>query len=58
MKILNEILKDEPKYGEAYRLLGLCQIQLKKTDEACGNFNKAKELGDPNVDELIKKYCK
>lgn len=54
MKILNEILKDEPKYGEAYRLLGLCQIQLKKTDEACGNFNKAKELGDPNVDELIK----
>ena len=58
MKILNEILKDEPKYGEAYRLLGLCQIQLKKTDEACGNFKKAKELGDPNVDELIKKYCK
>ncbi len=56
MKILNEILKDEPKYAEAYRLLGLCQIQLKKTDEACGNFNKAKkELGDPNVDELIKR---
>ena len=58
MQILNDILKDEPKYAEAYRLLGLCQIQLKKTDEACGNFNKAKELGDPNVDGLIKKYCK
>jgi len=28
------------------------------TDEACGNFNKAKELGDPNTDDLIKKYCK
>ena len=58
MQILNDILKDEPKYAEAYRLLGLCQIQLKKTDEACGNFNKAKELGDPNVEGLIKKYCK
>jgi tetratricopeptide (TPR) repeat protein len=58
IKILNGILKNDPKYGEAYRLLGLCQVQLKKTDEACGNFKKAKELGDPNVDELIKKYCK
>lgn len=58
IQILNDILKTDPKYGEAYRLLGLCQIQLKKTDEACGNFKKAKELGDPNVDELIKKYCK
>ncbi len=58
IQILNNILKADPKYAEAYRLLGLCQIQLKKTDEACGNFNKAKELGDPNVDELITKYCK
>ena len=56
--ILNNILKTDPKYGEAYRLLGLCQIQLKKTDETCGNFKKAKELGDPNADELITKYCK
>lgn len=58
IQILDNILKAEPKYAEAYRLLGLCQIQLKKTDEACGNFKKAKELGDPNVDELITKYCK
>ena len=57
IQILNNILKADPKYAEAYRLLGLCQIQLKKTDEACGNFKKAKELGDPNVDELITKYC-
>lgn len=58
IQILNNILKADPKYAEAYRLLGLCQIQLKKTDEACANFKKAKELGDPNVDELITKYCK
>lgn len=58
MKILDAILKEDPKYAEAYRLLGLCQIQLQKTDEACGNFKKAKELGDPNVEDLITKYCK
>lgn len=58
IQILNTLLKADPKYAEAYRLLGLCQIQLKKTDEACGNFNKAKELGDQNVDDLITKYCK
>ena len=58
IQILNNILKTDPKYGEAYRLLGLCQIQQKKTNEACENFKIAKELGDPNVDELIKKYCK
>ena len=58
IEILNKILKADPKYAEAYRLLGLCQIQLKKTDEACANFKKAKELGDPNADDLIKKYCK
>lgn len=55
IQILNTLLKADPKYAEAYRLLGLCQIQLKKTDEACGNFKKAKELGDQNVDDLITK---
>ena len=58
VRILGNVIKTEPKYAEAYRLLGLCQIQLKKTDEACANFNKAKELGDPNADDLIKKDCK
>lgn len=58
IQILNTLLKADPKYAEAYRLLGLCQIQLKKTDEACSNFKKAKELGDQNVDDLITKYCK
>ena len=56
--ILNGVIKTDSKYAEAYRLLGLCQVQMKKTDEACANFAKAQELGDPNVAELIKKYCK
>lgn len=56
--LLHEIIKNNPDYAESYRLLGLCQVQEKKMKEACANFNKAKELGDENVDELIIKYCK
>ncbi|WP_294533832.1 serine protease [uncultured Bacteroides sp.] len=58
MKLLQAIIQTNPKYAEAYRLLGLCYIQLKQKEEACKNFNKAKELGDPNVDALIEKYGK
>ncbi|EJW99086.1 tetratricopeptide repeat family protein [gut metagenome] len=56
--LLQSIIQTNPKYAEAYRLLGLCHIQLKQKEEACKNFNKAKELGDPNVDALIEKYGK
>lgn len=58
IRVLQEALKIEPKYAEAYRLMGQAYIQLKKKDEACESFAKAKELGDPNVDDLIKKHCK
>ena len=56
--ILNKVVKMDPNYSETYRLLGICQIQLKNNKEACLNFQKAKELGDSNVDELIEKHCK
>ena len=49
---------EDPKAAAAYRMLGYCQIQLKKNKEACANFAKAKELGDEVVDGLIQKYCK
>lgn len=55
---LQSALKIDPKYAEAYRLMGICQVQQKKKEEACANFAKAKELGDPNVDTLIEKHCK
>ena len=57
VKLLNELLKLDPNYGEAYRLLGICHVQLKNKAEACRNFAKAKELGDANVDVLIQKHC-
>ncbi|MCD8184792.1 MAG: tetratricopeptide repeat protein [Bacteroides sp.] len=58
LKVLQDALAVDPKYAEAYRLMGIAQVQMKKNQEACESFGKAKELGDPNVDELIKKHCK
>ncbi len=51
------IAKDN-KYAAAYRLLGYCQALQEKNKEACINLNKAKELGDEVVDQLLEKYCK
>ncbi|WP_321331103.1 tetratricopeptide repeat protein [uncultured Bacteroides sp.] len=58
IKVLDEALVIDPKYPEAYRLKGICQMQLKQSKEACVSFAKAKELGDTAVDALIEKNCK
>lgn len=58
VKALDQAIAIDPAYAEAYRLLGITQIQLKKQGEACASFAKAKELGDSNVDALIEKHCK
>ncbi len=58
IKVLKAALTIDPKYAEAYRLMGVAQLQLKQNKEACASFAKAKELGDPNVDALIEKHCK
>lgn len=55
---INKALVIDPNYAEGYRVLGIAQQQLKRIDEACANFAKAKELGDPAVDALIEKTCK
>jgi tetratricopeptide (TPR) repeat protein len=58
VKVLKDALTIDPEYSEAYRLIGIAQMQLKQQHEACASFAKAKELGDPNVDSLIEKHCK
>ena len=57
VKILQEALKIDPSYSEAYRLMGLAYVYLKKNEDACAAFAKAKELGNENVDDLIEKNC-
>lgn len=58
IKVLQEALSIDSEYAEAYRLMGLAQVQLKRNNEACISFSKAKELGHPEVDALIEKYCR
>ncbi|NDV58357.1 tetratricopeptide repeat protein [Bacteroides sp. 519] len=57
-KSFNKTISLVPDYAEAYRLKGVALQQLKKIDEACENFKKAKELGDTVVDSFIEKTCK
>ena len=58
LAVLQAALDIDPNYAEAYRLMGLAQVQLKRREDACASFSKAKELGHPQVDDLIQKYCK
>lgn len=51
-------LKLAPEFAACYRLRGVCYVRQKKTAEACEALQKAKELGDPVADRLIKEHCK
>ena len=56
VKVLDEAIAKDATYAELYRLKGLALLQQKKNKDARTAFNKAKELGDPQVDALIEKY--
>ena len=58
IKVLKDALEIDSKYAEAFRLIGVAQLQFKQYKEACASFAKAKDLGVPNVDALIEKHCK
>ncbi|MDR1098768.1 MAG: hypothetical protein LBL57_11615, partial [Tannerella sp.] len=47
----------QPDFASAYRILGICLIRQEKKTEACPYLEKAKELGDPVVEKLIKENC-
>lgn len=47
-----------PQYADCYRIMGVCYGQKGETDDALHFLQKAKELGDDTVDELIVKYRK
>lgn len=49
-------INSESSYG--YRFLGFAQVNLGNKAEGKANLTKAKELGDPNAQTIIDKYCK
>lgn len=55
---LDDALKFAPDFAACYRLKGICYVRLEKKAEACEALNKAKELGDPLAERLIKEHCK
>ena len=56
VKVLDEAIAKDATYAELYRLKGLALLQQKKNKDARSAFDKAKELGDEQVDALIQKY--
>ncbi|MDR2469963.1 MAG: tetratricopeptide repeat protein [Tannerella sp.] len=48
----------DPDFASGHRLLGISYLRQGKKDEACNAFRKAKELGDPVVDKLMKENCR
>ena len=48
----------DPRNGVIYFARADTELSLKQNTEACNDFNKAKELGNKDADEMIKKYCK
>ena len=47
-----------PEHSDGYLFLGLAQCLKGQKAEGVKNLTKAKELGDPQADELIEKYGK
>ena len=47
----------DSEFAASHRLLGVCLLRQEKKKEACGAFQRAKELGDPIADRLIEENC-
>ena len=57
LQSIDKALALAPDFAACYRLRGVCFLRTEKKDAACEAFNKAKELGDPVADKLIKENC-
>ncbi len=57
IKSLDQAIAIAPDFASCYRLKGICFVRQNKKTEACDIFQKAKELGDPLVNRLIREHC-
>ena len=42
-----------PKFGDAYRLAGICQLRLNQREKGLSNLKKAIELGDESAQDIL-----
>lgn len=54
----DKAIKLNPDYGFGFALRGLAKINSNQKESGCVDLNKAKELGYPEAEELIKANCK
>jgi len=54
----DKVIKLNPDHGLAFTLRGLAKIKSNQKESGCMDLNKAKELGFPEAEELIKANCK
>ena len=50
-------IETDPAFASAYRILGVSLVRQDKKADACVQLNKAKELGDPVAERIIKENC-
>ena len=50
-------IETDPEFASAYRILGVSLVRQDKKTDACVQLNKAKDLGDPVAERLIKENC-
>ena len=41
------------KFGDAYRLMGICQLKLNRREEGLAHLKKAAELGDESAQAIL-----
>lgn len=54
----SQLIELVPNQSDGYLFLGLAQCLQNKKQEGMKNLQKAKEMGDPQADELIEKYSR
>ncbi|MDR0348595.1 MAG: tetratricopeptide repeat protein [Tannerella sp.] len=55
---IEKAIELDPEFASGHRLLGICLLRQEKKNDACQSFAKAKDLGDPVVEKLIKENCR
>lgn len=55
---VNKLIASNPQLPNLYVFRGLCYVNLGNSKSACDDFGKAKQMGFPQADSLLKQFCK
>jgi len=55
--LFSQSIEKKPDHIDSYYNRGVCYFKTEKKEAACKDWNKAKELGDNEVANLLEKHC-